>query len=68
MVALDPTRATPLSRGHNKGLNFRNVAIKSKTAGDRDHGGGGSMGRKLDCWRCGGKHMKRDCPKRAKEK
>ena len=36
--------------------------------GDRDHGGGSTTARKIECWRCGADHMKRDCPKRADEK
>ena len=68
MVAFDPTRPTPVSGGWNEGMNSGNEAVKSGTGGDRDHGGGGGPGRKLECWRCGGEHMNRDCPKRAKEK
>ena len=49
-------------------MNFGNVAVESGTMGDRDHVGGGGTGRKLECWRCGAEHMKRDCPKRAEEK
>ena len=33
-----------------------------------DHGGGGGTGRKLECWYCGGGHLKSNCPKRAEEK
>ena len=34
MVVFDTTRPTPVSGGHNEGMNFRNVAFKSGTAGD----------------------------------
>ena len=47
MVAFETTRATPVSWGRKEGLNFRNVAVESETAGDRDHGSGGDIGRKL---------------------
>ena len=67
-VAFNTTRATLVSGGSNKGLNLGNVAVESETTGDREHGIGGGIGRKLECWRCVGEHMKRDCPKRAKEK
>ena len=65
MVVFEPMRATPVSGGHNEGLTFGNVVIESETTGDREHGSSGGMGRKLECWRCGGEHMKRDCQKRA---
>ena len=68
MVAFEPTRATRVSGGSNEGLNFGNVVIKSGTEGDGDHGSGSGTGRKLECWRCGGEHTKRGCPKSAKEK
>ena len=68
MVAFDPTRATLVAGGRNEGLNFGNVAVESETTGIREHGSDGDIGRKLECWRCGGEHMKRDCLKRAKEK
>ena len=68
MVAFEPTRATSVSPGRNEGMNFGNVAAKPGTGGDRDHGGGRATARKIECWRCGGDHMKRDCPKCAKEK
>ena len=67
-VAFEPTRATAVSGGRNKGMNFGNVAAEPGTGGDRDHGGGRATARKIECWRCGGDHMKRDCPKCAKEK
>ena len=57
MVALDPTRATPVSRGHNEGLNFVNVVAESETAGDRYHGSSGGVWRKLECWHCGGENL-----------
>ena len=69
MVAFDPTRPTPVSGGRNEGMNFGNVAVEPGTRGDGDHdGGGGGTVRKIECWRFGGDHMKRDCPKRAEEK
>ena len=67
MVEFDPTRATPVAGGCNEGLNFGNVVADSKDTGTGDTGGGGS-GRKLECWHCGGEHLKRNCPKRAEEK
>ena len=36
MVAFDPTRAAPVSGGHNEGLNFGNVAIESEITGERE--------------------------------
>ena len=48
MVAFDPTRETPVSGGRNEGLNFGNVVADYKTTGDRDHGSGGDIGRKLE--------------------
>ena len=60
MMAFEPTRATPVGGGRNKGLNFGNVVSDSKTTGDRDHSGGGDIGRKLECWHCGGEHLKRN--------
>ena len=38
-----------------------------KTTVNRFHGGGGGIERKLECWYCGGEHMKRNFPKCAKE-
>ena len=66
MVEFEPTRATSVSGGRNEGLNFKNVAVESKTSGYRDHGSGGGIGIKLDCCHCIGEHTKRDFPKRAK--
>ena len=68
MVAFEPTRATKVSGGRNKGINFGNVASKPGTGGDGDSGGGGATARKIECWHCGGDHIKRDCPKHAEEK
>ena len=68
MVAFKPTRSTPVSGGRNKGINFGNVAVKPGTMGERDHGGGGSTVRKIECWCCGGDNMKIDCLKRAEDK
>ena len=44
------------------------MAVGFGTVGDGDHGGSGGTGRKLECWRYGGEHMKRYCLKRAEEK
>ena len=49
MVAFEPTREKTVAGGRNKGLNFRNVAADSKNTGDGDHGGGGDMGRNIEC-------------------
>ena len=68
MVAFDPTRATEVSGGQNKGMNFGNVATKPINGGDRYHDGGSATARNIECWRCGGDHMKSDFPKRAEEK
>ena len=68
MVAFETTRATAVSGGQNEGIHFRNVAAEPGTGGDRDHDGGCATARKIECWHCGGDHIKRDCPKRAKEK
>ena len=68
MVAFESKRATPVSGGRNEGLNFGNVAVEYKTTGDRYHGSVGGIRRKLECWRCGGEHVKRDCPKGGEEK
>ena len=67
MVAFDPTRPTPVSGGRNKGMKFGNVAVEPGTEGDGDHGGGGGTVRNIECWHCGGDHMKRDFPKRAED-
>ena len=68
MVAFEPTRATAVSEGRNEGMNFGNVTAEPRTEVDRDHGGFSATTRNIDCWRCGGDHMKRDCPKRSEEK
>ena len=68
MVAFYPTRATPVTGGHNKDLDFGNVVSNSKGTGGGYPGSGGGAERKLGCWHCGGEHLKRNCPKRAKEK
>ena len=49
-------------------MNFGNVAVEPGTGGDGDHGGGGGTVRKIECWRYGRDHIKRDCPKRAEDK
>ena len=68
MVAFYPTRETPVTGGSNKYLNFGNVVVESETAGDGDHDSSSGIGRKLECWYCGGENLKRNCPKRAEEK
>ena len=68
IVEIDPTRGTPVSGGRKERLNFGNVAVIPRTVGGGDQGSWGDIGRKLECWRCEGEHMKRDCLKRAKEK
>ena len=68
MVAFKLTRHTPVFVGWNKGMNFGNVVVKPRTRGNRDHGVSRGTVRKIECWRCSGDHMKRDCPKRAKYK
>ena len=67
MVAFETTRATAVSGGRNKGMNFGNVAAEPGTGGDRGHVGDSATAIKIDCWRYGGKHMKRYCPKRSEE-
>ena len=62
------TRATTVAGGRNEGLNFGNVVADSEGTGNRDPGGGGVKGRKLECWHCEGEHLKRNCPKCAEEK
>ena len=47
MVAFELTRVTMVSRGHNEDMNIGNVAVKSRTMGDRDHSGSGGTRRKL---------------------
>ena len=68
MVAFDPTKATAVSGGRNKGMNFGNVTAEPGTEGGRDHGGFSYTTRKIECWRCGGDHIKRNFLKRAEEK
>ena len=68
MVVFETTRSTLVSGGRNKGMNLGNVAIEPGTGGDRYHGGGGGTVRNIECWRCGGDHTNRDCPKRAEDK
>ena len=63
MVMFEPTRATPLAGGRNKGLNFGNMVANSKTTGDRDNGGVGGIEINMECWKCGGAHLKRNCSK-----
>ena len=60
MVEFDFRRATPVSRGRNEGLNFGNVAAEFEIAGDGDHGSSGGIRRNLECWYCGGEHLKRN--------
>ena len=68
MVKFGTTRATPVSGGCNKGLNFGNVVANSKTTGGRYHGGGGSIGRNIEYWNCVGEHLKRNFQKCVEEK
>ena len=68
MVVFKPTMSTQVSGGQNEGMNFGNAAVKPGTGGDGDHGGGGVTGINIECWRCGGDHMKKYCPKRADDK
>ena len=49
MVAFEPTRATSVAGGRNKGLNFWNVVADSEGTNDGDHGSGGNIGRKPEC-------------------
>ena len=47
MVALKLMRVAAVTRGHNEGLNFGNVATYTKAGGSGDFGSGGnSTGRK----------------------
>ena len=68
-VAFEPTRATLVARGRNKGMNFRNVFADSEDPGTGDTSDGGNgAGRKLEFWHCGGEHLKINIPDRAEEK
>ena len=67
MVAFEPMRETTVSGGRNEGLNFGNVVGESEGTGNGDPGGGGDKGKKLECWHCGGEHLKRNCLTRAEE-
>ena len=59
MVAFNPMRAAAVTRGHNKVLNFGNMATDSKYAETGDVGSGcNAAGRKRECWNCGGNHLK----------
>ena len=49
-------------------MNFGNIAVKTGTGGNGDHGGGGGTVRKIECWLCRGHDMKRDCLKCAEDK
>ena len=51
MVVYESTRTTPVSGGRNEGMNFGNGAVEYRTGEDRDHGGGGGTGRKIEYWR-----------------
>ena len=44
------------------------MAAEPRTEGEREHGVFSATYRKIECWRCGEDHLKRDCPKRAEEK
>ena len=50
MVVFEPTRATPLARGSNIGLNFGNVVAESEGTANGYPGSGGGAVSKLDCW------------------
>ena len=63
MVGFNPTRATPVSRGRNKGLNVGNVEVESETIGAREHGSGSGIWRNLECWRCVGGKNEEGLPK-----
>ena len=49
IVAFEPTRATLVTRGRNKGLNFDNVVVDSEGTRGGDHDGGSIRRRKLEC-------------------
>ena len=68
MAAFQPTRATLVTGGRNEGLNFGNVVGESEGTGNGDPGGGGDKGKKLECWHCGGEHLKMNCPEHSEEK
>ena len=48
MVVFEPTRATPVAGTRNVGLHFGNVVAHSEGSGNKDPGGGGGAGRKLE--------------------
>ena len=57
MVAFEPTRSAAVTRGHNKGLNFGNVATNSESGVTVDVGiGGNIVESKTYCCNCGGDH------------
>ena len=60
MVAFDPKRSIAVAGGRNEGLDFGKVVADSKGTCDGDHGDDGVIGRKLECWRCGGEHLKKN--------
>ena len=66
-VAFEPTRETPVAGGRNEGLNFGNVVTKPRATWNGDPSSGGGAARKLECWHCGGEHLKRNCPTRSEE-
>ena len=49
IVAFDPMGVTPVAGGCNEGLNFGNVVAYFNGTGNRDHGGDGGTGIKLEC-------------------
>ena len=65
MLVFERMGATQVARGHNGGLDFRNMVANSEGIGGKYHGSGGGIGRKLECWNCGGENLKRNRPKRA---
>ena len=68
ILVFNPTRPTPVYRGRNEVMNFGNVVVEPRTGAGGYYCGVGGTVRKIECWRCGGDHMRRDCPKRAKDK
>ena len=57
-----------MSGGRNEGMNFGNVAVESGTGGAGIMVAAVAQVETFSVGSVGGGHMKRDCPKRAKEK
>ena len=68
MAVFELTGVITVVSGRNEGMNLGKVFADSKGTGNGDPGGGGIARRKLECWHCGGEHLKTNCPKRAEEK